>query len=60
MTAAGLITGAVLALALLGRELADTAGASSPGLRRRLANAGLGLLAVAFATLTVVRIVDYL
>ena len=58
MTAAGLITGAVLALGLLGRELAFVGPRPTP--RWRAVDAGLVLLALAFTALTVVRIVGYL
>lgn len=58
MTAAGLITGALLALGLLARELAFVpSGAREAGRRRSPA---LWLLALAFATLTVIRIAHYL
>ena len=60
MTAAGLVTAALLALLLLYRELAATLRPSAAGAESQLVQAGGWTLLGAFLALTAVRLAGYL
>jgi hypothetical protein len=60
VTAAGLLTAAALALALLARELANTLPPRAAGRGRRMLGLATLLLTVVFLALTTVRLADYL